>query len=222
MVAFDEHGAGQAPGHCQCDEREQQGEFGRLCEPGILHVEAARLGVGEQTFDLPAIFVGIERLAGVSVGGDDQHGAVAQSDGAEAECPGEALLHSGETSPGLHQPMPGAFGCGQPFERAVIAIVEAHEQAVADANGEGDVIFDKEFKPLVADELAIGEQELDRALAEQGHEACQQCLALRHGGAAAMVQHVPQDRNACALCGNAQHEQIDVFGSDLPVGSVQT
>ena len=47
------------------------------------------------------------------------------------------------------------------------AIVEAHVEAFTHPDGEVNVIFDKEFKPLVADKLQVSEQQFDRFLAEQ-------------------------------------------------------
>ena len=114
-----------------------------------------------------------------------------------------------------------ARGAKQTLERALIAVVEAHIQVAAYPDDEGDVVFDKEFKPLVANELCVAQQQLDRPLAEQRHEAGQQRHALRHARAAAIVQNVPHHRNAHTLRGDAQDQQVDVLASNLPVGAVQ-
>lgn len=46
------------------------------------------------------------------------------------------------------------------------AVLKDNNKVLLHADGKGDVVFDKEFKPLVPDELPVGEQDPDRGGAE--------------------------------------------------------
>lgn len=90
-----------------------------------------------------------------------------------------------------------------------------------DADGEWDLVVDQEFDPIGANELAIGEQQLDRGRAEQAQIALHQFDALAAVAVALAIDHRPQQRHAEAPRHDGQHENVDVLAADLPVGAVE-
>ena len=150
-----------------------------------------------------------------------QHEDTQTAGDAEAEFPIEALVHAGKAASRLHQAAPRPVAESKPFEWTLEAVIEAHIEITAHADSERNVIFDKEFKPFVAEELTVGKQKPDRFDAEQSYEAADKRFALRHGRAAAMIQDIPQHRDARTLGCDAKHQQIDVSGANFPVGPVE-
>ena len=71
---FPEVGCGGAtgPDDGKGDERHQEGEFARMCQAGVLDVQASSFGVTEHAFDGPAFAAGWESLTAWDVGHDDQ------------------------------------------------------------------------------------------------------------------------------------------------------
>ena len=96
----------------RCDGGHQDGEPAGAGEAGVLEVEAAGLGVGEEALDRPALAVGVEGGARRQVGDDDQP-LVLEPPGGEAEeggAAGEGLVA------GAHAGMEeaGAAGAAEP------------------------------------------------------------------------------------------------------------
>lgn len=61
-----------SPGNGQRDKRHEQAELARICQAGVLDVEAAGLGVAEEALDRPAFAVGSQRCLRLDIGCHDQ------------------------------------------------------------------------------------------------------------------------------------------------------
>ncbi len=149
-------GAGR-PGGGQRDEAHQQVELARVGEAGVLEVEAAGLGVAEQTLDGPALAVGVAGGAGLGIGGEDQPLAppitVPEGLGDEAQAVAP-MVFAGAEPTGKH------LGALAPVEAVVegefMTILGSDAQVTAQADGEGDVVFTQEIGPGMAPRLRGG------------------------------------------------------------------
>ena len=84
LFGADAAGRGFAgPGHSRRQHADQQVDFLRVGEAGILKVETAGFGVAEQALDRPASAIGLERRSAIAVRRDDQPFAARQALGGE-------------------------------------------------------------------------------------------------------------------------------------------
>ena len=210
-----------SPCQSQRDHGDKQVQLGRAGDPGVLHVEAPRLGIGEQAFDLPALPVDGQGSFRLAIGGDDDHGAVFASFGNERHRSGVGRTHSREVSSVAGQLKARPLAPGQGGKRGFAAVIQNDVKVLLDPDRERDVVAQQELEPVIADELAVGKQSIDRARAEYGQVARHQVLAVS-GAAAARRKHAPQDGDAYPTRGNRQHQKVDVLRTHLPAGPVQT
>ncbi len=143
----------RGPGEGEGDEAHQEAELARVGEAGVLEVEAAGLGVAEETFDGPAPAIGGERLTGSAVGGDDQPLAGLEPLGGEAEA-------VAATAPAGAEPAAEMLGAQAPVQAGVeaefMALPGGDAQVAAQADGEGDVVFAEKIDPVAAPRLRGG------------------------------------------------------------------
>ncbi len=141
------------PGDGQRDQAHEQIELFRVGEAGVLEVEAAGLGVAEQTFDGPALAVGVEGEAGPGIGGEDQPLAIAEGLGDEAET-------VAATVPAGAEPAGENLGAQAPVQAGVegelMALPGGDAQVATQADGEGDVVFTQEIGPGMSPRLRGG------------------------------------------------------------------
>lgn len=199
---------------------DEQMQFFGLGEPGVLHVEAAGLGVAEQTFDLPALPVNGKGGFRFAIGSHDDHGAVVAASGDERHRVGICSAHAGEASLVVGQLAARLLAFCQGGKRGFATIIEDDSEVFLDPYGKRDVVSQQELEPAIADELAVGKQGVDRACAENIQIACHQFLAIS-GAAATRRKHAPQEGDAHPARGNAQDQKVDVLRTNLPVGPVE-
>lgn len=75
-------------------------------------------------------------------------------------------------------------------------------------------------KPVLADQLAVGQQGGDAARAKHLEEALHQGDALWSIGVARLVQHRPEHGQGDAPVGDAEHQNVEVRLAEPPMGTV--
>lgn len=173
---------------------------------GVLEVEASRFQAIEQGFHLPAIGMGVEGFGlGYARGGDEEELAIVQAqrgevdeaapEGTAARQP-VALAGFERAEEGIqaHRPVPGVGHAGVALE----ALVERNALPLEPA------------QPVLADELAVGQQGGDAARAKHLEEALHQGDALWGIGVAWLVQHRPEHGQGDAPVGDAEHQKVEV------------
>ncbi len=178
---------------------------------GVLEVEASRFQATEQGFHLPAIGIGVEGFGlGYAGGGDEEELAIVQAQRGEMDkaAPDGTVTRQPMALAGreraeqlvqAHHPVPGVGHAGVALE----ALVERNALPLEPA------------KPVLADELAVGQQGGDAARAKHLEEALHQGDALWGIGVARLVQHRPEHGQ-----GDAEHQKVEVRLAEPPMGTI--
>lgn len=163
--AFGSRCADMGPCKGQRHHGGEQMQFFGLGESGVLHVEAAGLGVAEQTFDLPALPVNGKGGFRLAIGSHDDHGAVVAASGDERHRVGICRTHAGEAS--LVSASWRRVFLRFVREASGATVIEDDSEVFLDPYGKRDVVGQQELEPAIADELAVGKQGVDQACAEK-------------------------------------------------------
>lgn len=167
-------------------------------------------------FHLPAVGVGIEGLRlGRPKAGDEQKPAVLQTQRGQVNeaapngpPPWQRVAFAGlertEQHVEAHRPVPGVGDEGVALEPLV----------------EGDAVPLQPAEPVLADELAVGQQSGDPAGPESRQEALHQRDAFSGIGVAGLAQHRPEHGQGDAPVGEAEHQKVEVRLAEPPMGTV--
>jgi hypothetical protein len=90
--------------------------------------------------------------------------------------------------------------------------------ANADMEVDGAVLQPRQ--PVVAEELAIGQQAGDLVGPEQGDDTLDDRDALAGVGVAPLVEELPQHGNGNAAVNDADHQDVHVAAAELPIGPI--
>ena len=207
------------PGDREGDEAEEQIELARGDEAGVLEVEAAGLGVAEETFDGPTLTVGREGGAGRGVGGDDEEFAALEASRREVQPKRTGGIAASQR--GAERVDAAAFS--QPrAQREAAAVLGGDDHLLLHADREGKVVFLEEIHPFEPDELPVRKQQPDACRPEDRQVAPHQRDPLAAvAGAAVVVEHAPDQWHARPSGDHGQHQDVDVARPALPLRAVE-
>lgn len=83
-----------------------------------------------------------------------------------------------------------------------------------------DIVMVQETEPVLPDKFSISQETADSVPSKPSDEIIYQCHAFIRIGIASLVKHLEHQWYGNVSIANAKHQDIDVPGSKLPVGSI--
>lgn len=208
------------PGDGQGRKRHEQAELARISKARVLYVEAAGLGIAEQAFDRPAFAVCAKCGMRLDVGDHDQPVILERlgSDGQKRGVARGGVISAAET--GSKDPASPSLAQSDP-QGEVMPLLGGDAEVVSDPDGKGDIVFTQEFHPVGAYEFTVGQKKADslrRKICEIAlHQGDAHCCV----GAAAPLDHGPDQGHPEPTGDERKHEKIYLGLADLPVRAVE-
>ena len=191
-----------------------------VLQVSALDIESARFQAFEKRLDLPTFPIIEERLF-VPVEADD-HQQFRSFVPLPAQCRREVAIaavdfHNFRIMHGI----PDSQAIEQPADRDGFPLVgQQNLEIVADADVIPDALAVEVPDPLLPDGLPVGHDAIDTFLTENLYKPDDQGYPFFTVRVALLVQHSEHQRESHIAVGNAEHEDVDVLLSELPVGAV--